>query len=514
VFMFNNSSNKSRGIYSDIRSGTSYPDVFPAANYMDIIKDNGEEVTGAIEDNFGQLIVFKPSVVIRVNTDTDDPVGWSGFSNIMTINGLISPLSLQKTHVGVIYLTRFAEVKKRLMLWNGQQSIPIFEEVEPILSGIPETRLTDVVSYYHGGKYQMAYTDPDSGSSYNDRVLVIDLINQTWSIDKKNVNCFVGFRAGTDIGELYTGSSDTTGFVHREESTVNEIVVRFKSEIDAGTLSTHCASAGTEAAPTIGFTGDLTELIADDIISGISTVISTLTATEETAGPTVSWISEVFDTDSTNFLKAFWNAMEGTYGDSFFWIRVGSTNAACLSATWQGPYSDPTGSDISGVTAKRFVQIKGQLYVDVDQFSDASNIYFYRGSGDYVFRVTFGLGTPIDESIDFLYESEWTDFSWLSPQLPRMRKRFRQVRVDFEREEASGTLSWQYYLDTDTTLVTKSYAFSTYATKNFFVYQFPYTSIAKRIKWRLSHSDDDEPLKITAVHFQFSPLPISDMTTF
>lgn len=511
IFLSRTANGKSDVIYSDIRDGASYPEIFPVDNIFSILEDNGEENTGIMEDNFGQLICFKPSAVIRINTDTDDPVGWSGFTDIRSINGNISAYSLAKTNIGLIYLTRFAETRKHLMLWNGQGSEPIFDELEPILSSIPESRLSSVVGTYHGGKYELAYTDPDSGNDYNDRVLVIDLITQSWSIDEKNVNCFASFKAGTDIGEQYTGTSDATGLIYREDNTVTDLVIRFGVDLDLGTFSDHCEKGGTEIAPTIVFIPDLADEVSSDLVSSDTDIVSDLDDIEETAGPSASWISDVYETNSTSLSSIFWNFNAGTYGSAFLWVRTGSTEANCLAADWEGPFEN-SGDSLADVSANRFIQIKAQMNVDVDHISDYPNIYFYRNN--YIFRVTFGFGTPIEEEINMYYESEWTDFNFISNNFGRVRKRFRQVRIDFDRTEPTGNFSFQYYLDNSDSLVTKTWDFSTYASKGFVVYQFPYSAISKRIKWNFLHDDDDKSLIIKAIHFQASVQPESDMITF
>lgn len=341
IFGLRISDNLSRVIYSDIRSGASYPDVFPSANYFDVIKDNGEDGTFIGEDNLGNLIVLKPSALVKINTDTDDPVGWSGFTNVLSTNGCVAPYSAVKTPAGIFYITRYAERKKMLMLWDGEKSQPVFEELEPILSSVVESRLADMVGHYHNGCYHLAYTDPDSGNDYNDRELIIDLISGSWVIDKKNIDCFCSWAVGTDNGELYTGTSDATGFLYWED-------------------------------------------------------------------------------------------------------------------------------------------------------------------------VTSGDATLAESTIELIYVSQWLDFGWVHAYLKRVRKQFYQVRVDFERDTASGNLYFGYYLDGSTTITEKAFALSTYASKGYFIYQFPITTFAKMIKFRLFHDDDTASLKIKGVSFLFSPEPRGD----
>ncbi|MFH1318494.1 MAG: hypothetical protein ABIH71_05720, partial [Candidatus Omnitrophota bacterium] len=218
----------SRIQYSNISSGISYPDIFPADNFFDVLQDNGEEITFIGEDNIGQLIIMKPSIIVKINTDTDDPVGWSGFTNGLSPNGCIAPYSAIKTSIGIIYLTRYAERKKRLMLWNGTLAQPIFEELEPILSGIVESKLTSITAHYQSGEYHLAYNDNSTGNDYNDKEIIIDLVSGSWTINKKNINCYSGWSSGStgttaaDSGEMYTGSSDTTGLIRWEDVTSSD----------------------------------------------------------------------------------------------------------------------------------------------------------------------------------------------------------------------------------------------------------------------------------------------------
>lgn len=338
--------NLSRVVYSDVKNGMSLPDVFPVDNFFDVIKDNGEDTTAVLEDQYGQLIVMKPSAVVKIDTSTDDPVGWSGFDNVLSMNGCIAPYTAVKTPIGIIYLTRYAEGKKCLMLWNGSSTQPVFTELEPILSAISESRISDMIAKYHNGSYNISYTDPTDGNSYNDRVISIDLTSSSWVIDKKNVDCFSSWTSGmvglsgADNGELYTSSSDTTGLIHHEDT----------------------------------------------------------------------------------------------------------------------------------------------------------------------------LDAPLSEStIEMFYLSQWIDFGWLNPLLKRVRKQIFQVRVDFKRDTASGNIYFGYYINNSSTLVQKAFNLVTYASKGFFIYQFPIGTYFKNMRFRIYHADDIYALKIKAIHFLLSPEPVSEL---
>lgn len=508
IFGFRIAGNLSRVIYSDLRSGTSYPDVFPANNYFDIIKDNGEEGTVIMEDNFGQLICMKPSAVVKISTDTDDPVGWSGFTDILSVHGCEAPYSAVKTHIGIIYLSRFAERRKRFMRWTGSSSEPVFEELEPILSSIRESRIGEVVGHYHNGCYYLAYTEPTTGNAYNDRLLIIDLATGAWIIDKKNIDCFSSWNSGTDEGELYTGTSDATGFVYREDTENQDLLIRYKSDIDLGTLTSNLTSGGTEESPTLSLNSGVTDDVGAKIVSTVTDIVSTLTGDEETVAPSGLYTSPVLEVNAKNLLYVYWTAAVGSYGTIYFYIRTGATEALCEAASWSGPYTS-SGSDISAITAARYIQYKVRLSILGANVSNYADVVLSRGSSpdDYVIKITLGLGVLAESSIEMFYTSNWLDFGWLNPYFKRTRKHFHQVRIDFERTEESGTLTFGYYLDGSSTRTDKDFAFSTYATKGYAVYQFPIATFAKRIKYRLYHNDDIYSLKIKAVHWCFTAEP-------
>ena len=512
IFVARNTTYKSRFIFSDIRSGIAYPDVFPANNYLDILEDNGEELKFIGEDTFGQLIAMKPSAVVKINTDSDDPVGWSGMNQVISINGCIAPYSIKKTHIGLIYLSRYGEKKKRLLLWNGSSTQPIFEELEPILSAIPDTALDDVVAEYHEGMYKMTYYDGLAGISYNNKILLINLLTGAWTIDKKNIACFCVWNGGSDWGELYAGTADTEGLLYREDTQLEDLKITLKSELDLGTYS-QCQSGGSETAPTLVM---IESQLADDwgatTVSAMTDLISTLDSLDanETVAPSCTYTSPVFDVSAKSLSYLYWKEIVGDDGYIRFWVRTGATSALCQAATWQGPYSTASGSDISAVTPARYIQYRVKLYTK--DTTKASETYLYRGSSpnDYVVKITFGYGAIAESAIEILYLSNWLDFGWVNPLFKRLRKRMRSVKIEFEREEQSGTLTFGYYLDgkeTDADRTDKDFDLATYAEKEYCIYQFPFTTFCNRFKYRL-YNNDVYSITIKRLTFDFSVEPL------
>ena len=517
-FLARNTDNKSRVIYCDIRSGIAYPDVYPALNYFDVLKDNGEEITFIGEDNYGQLIVMKPSAVVKINTDTDDPVGWSGFNFNLSVTGNVAPYSAVKTPLGIIFLSRWAESNKRLTLWSGSSIQPIFEELEPILSAIADTDLNTIVAIYHNGHYKLAYRD--SSSTYNNLVLNINIFTNSWVIDHKNISCFSSWMASNDWGELYSGSSDTTGILYREETdavTFQDVIHRYKSDLDSGTVDDACVTAGTEAAPTLILVeAELETQVGADIVSTLTSgTVSDYANLDdnETVSPSCTYLSPVLEINAKDLKYIYWTEVLGTGGRVRFWIRTGDTEVAIAAASWSGPYT-ASGADISAVTAAKYIQYRCKMYVE--DTGEYAGTYLMRSTlefpDDYVVKITFGYGTPAETLIPMEYIGHWDDFGWINPQFKRVRKRMRAMRIEFERT-ASGVLTFGYYKDygsrTDISLNfgdTDPKTGRTYLAQGYWNYNFPLGVYFNKWRHRLYNNDDDA-LLIKRISFTLSPEP-------
>ena len=505
VWLVKNSTYKSRAIFSDVRSGTSYPDVFPVNNYLDIGKDDGDTLLACVEDNFGQQMAIKQNSIRKIHTDSTDPKGWE-IGRIISVQGCCAERTIVPTPYGIIYLTRYGEGKKRLVVFNGQALEPKWDEIEPILTSIKENRLDEITGWYHNGSYYLAYADPTSGNIYNDRLLIIDIERGTFTIDKKNISCFGSWNSGTDAGELYTGTSDTTGFLHNEDFVNWDIVISTKSQLDAGTWGNYAESGGTEILPTAILKSLVTHPGAATI-GGDVTIISGLTGIDDTIMPSGGYLSPVLDLNSRNLRQLYWNETLGVGGDCTFYIRVGTTPAACQAASWNGPYTTPGGSDISGITASDYIQFKFNLWKTVANIATYADTYLSLSSG-YIVKIN-ASNTPAEASIEMDWISGWLDMYDLGANYKRTRKRMRSVRINFDRTVGeAGDLVFTYYLDGSSTVSeTITIALATYASQGYYTHFFPLGVYPKKFKYRL-YNDDAYDLTIKSLEFTLSPEPI------
>ena len=514
LFLVRGATDKSKVIYSDLRSGVAYPDVFPANNSFYIRRDDGDEITAVIEDQNGQLIFFKANALVRVSTDADSPVSWSGMNNVLSRDGCLSAYSPARTHRGILYVSAFAEGKRRLLLWDGSQIHHLFDELDPVLSLTSRRFNDDFMGVYHDGIYELAFNDLTQATceAFNNRVLRLDLIHDSWTMDRKNVQCWSVWSRRTDMGELYSGTADATGLLLREDTALEDILIQTQTDLKAGLTFSQCEATGTEAAQKLTFIqAQLTDDIGAQVISTATGVSSIYTGDLDTIGPSCRYESEIFDADPVQLLELLWNEVLGTNGEVLFWIRTGNCTADVLAASWSGPYTTPTGSDISAVTLGKKVQIACKMYVKAADtaVSEAPNIYLERGSApsDYVVKVALGYGTLYETTIPMEYESNWLDLGWIAPQLKNRRKHWKTMKVEFNRSVATGSLTLSYRWDGSSTVAdTKTWQFSDVAAQGYARYQFPMKdSCYKRIKYKVTHNDDLAACDITRVTFLVSP---------
>lgn len=512
IFLARNRTYKSRIIFSDIRDGTSYPDVFPANNRLDIARDDGDEITAIKEDQFGQFIVFKENSIRLIQTSSGSPDAW-GISDPLSNQGCIAPYSAVTTPIGIVYLTRYGQQRKRLVLWNGQNTvlIPELEGVEPILSDIPTTSLGKLKAHYHNGYYYLAYRDTLSGGTYPNKVMVIDIYNG-WSvsIDDKNIASFSSWNGGSDLGQLYTGTSDSTGFVKREDTETYDFLIRQKSEFDRGSLS-NTDTAGTENTPSLTLSSSVNTQIGARTwasMSGTADTWGSLSAYNQLWWLNGEWVDSIQEISADALTSLLWFENKPDDTEVLTYIRTGDSEAAVEAAGWSGPYSTPGGSDISGVTAGKYVQLKAQLFAK--NYANYSAVSIYRQGTtdtDYAMKISVSYGSPDETTIEFDMESRRIDLGDVNEAFKRLRKRLRSVRIEYEAGSATGSFDFSWYFDGATPSAgTFNTSYTTFSEAR--TYNFPLTNICDR-DWfyRIYSNTDTAKLKIQRIIFTVSVEP-------
>ena len=265
LFLTGNSTYPSNIYWSDEFN----PDYFSATDYERIRPNDGDEIT-FIKTQLGVLRVGKTNTIQSYYTDGSSSTWYP--SDPLTHIGCPAPYSVANTPYGLVYLGRYG-----IYLFNGQSSSLISDAVTQEIRDISQVNIEECAGYFHENCYNLSYTSTESGSSYNDRVLIYDFIRDAYVLNTENINCFCAFSSGSDLGTLYMGSSTTDGYVVAHSSPLSLQTIRYKSQLDLGTYSS-ALTTGTEFSPILSMTSlDLMNDYSSDTLARTDWVTSETT---------------------------------------------------------------------------------------------------------------------------------------------------------------------------------------------------------------------------------------------
>lgn len=412
-------------------SEDSSHEVFVTDHYFNIRLNDGDEIT-FIKNLLGILTIGKTNTIQKLYTEGDDPATDWGISDPFSFTGCVAPYSVINTPLGIIYLGNDG-----IYNFNGQYSMLLSDIITPEIKDIQISNRPYVWSELFENKYYMAYTSIASGSSYNDRILIYDLLTKSYSLDLANANAFCVFGSGTDSPTLYVGSS-ADGKVYSYSLNANEIVHSKESDF-AGTFD-DTRMIGTENAPIMEIAWDcdidgwLTELQTKD--ASIDTIDSILTylpdAIIDRPDTDGTYISQVLNLSGISaFDKAYWNYSVPGGGSVTLAIRAAGTEASCETATFSDEFTTSAGSDISAVTAGDYVQYRLSLSTNDINYSALVN-----KAGNYAVRITYNKwGSTSETTIPIRWASGWLDMG-----APGYKKTLRKIYAFYDSEN-TGTLN-------------------------------------------------------------------------
>lgn len=418
LFIAGNQTNKSDLYWSD----TYNPDYFNPVSYVQIRPDDGDAIT-FLKEQLGILVVGKTTNILKFYTTSTDETEW--YADVLNNSvGCPAPHSAANTPKGIIYLGRGG-----LYLFNGQYSSLISDAVTPEIEDILATNIDDCAGFYFKNEYYLAYPSASSGHTVNNRVLVYDMIRDAYAKDIKNVNVFTAYDSGSDYGILYLGSSADDGKVYADEGSPSVLVKRYKSEFDAGTYS-DTANYGIELEPTIELAWSTT---IDSWTGGIINDIGGIIDRPDTNG---TWTSPIYQIDAKSLELLSWNEALNGVGDVTFAIKTASTSGGIAGASWSTEFTNPNGSDITGVTAAAFIQFRITLST-----SDIAITPYLFSANSELFKMNYSkAGVSPESSILSVWQSGWKDFGVQS-----YKKFIHRIKVFYTGSE--GTMTFNYRND-------------------------------------------------------------------
>lgn len=317
LFMANDPTNSpSRIWYSEDGSH----EIFINTSYLDIRQDDGDTIT-FIKSVLGLLTVGKNNSIQKVYIDGTDPDADWKISDPLSFVGCQAPYSVSNSPLGLIYLA-----KDGIYRFNGQYSELLSESVTPEIKDISPTDLEKAWGIYHDNLYYLAYNSEASGSSVNNRVLILDILAKAYSIDKLNINAFAAFNSGNDWGILYAGASDS-GKVYAYSDEVTQIQHREHSDFtglwdDMRYIPTY--AGGDSVNPVL-------EIARTETIDELSGTINNLVGIIDRQDTVGHYVSQPLSIGSATLDKLYWNEnIPGTGGNVTFQVRTSPTGESNL----------------------------------------------------------------------------------------------------------------------------------------------------------------------------------------
>lgn len=409
-------SGKSSVYWSDLLN----PDYFLIGTDFELIRpDDGDEVT-FIKNIYGILTIGKTRTISKLYTTATSSANWT-VSDPFPYAGCIAPYSAVSTGAGVVFLGRYG-----IFSFNGQNTKLISDVVTDHIRDILDTSIEEVVGIYHDNRYLMSYTSESTGAANNDRVLILDVVRNSYSLDTKSIDSFAKFDSGDDFGTLYSGSSGSDGNIYAHENSFSRLIYRYKSQLEGGTADS-VYIGGTEEIPFISLGSDETWAESTDNWqdSGSKTwMIGSLTG---------SWYSSISQINASELDKLYWNETLGSTGNATIAVRLASSSGGIAGASWSSEFSDPTGSDLSGETTNDFIQFRASLSSGL--FTETPFIFF---SDNFVIRMTYKKdGTIGESSVLAVFETGKSGLGGLD--LP---KRLKEFNIFYEG--TAGTMTFQF----------------------------------------------------------------------
>lgn len=403
----------------------SYPsrkDIFNSADYEPIRENDGDEIT-CLKNQSGVVVVCKTNTIMKIITLSSDDTQWQVMGPYSSI-GCQAPYSADNTPKGIAYLA-----KDGIYIFDGSTSQLISDVITRSVSDILWTSRTDVVGKYFNNEYQLAYTSVESGGSVNNRVIVFDMQRDAYEIDDKDINVFHVFSSGTDEGTLYSGSSTTSGAILAHTETVGNLIFKTKTDFEGGTYDDTDVS-GSEQDPVVTLAWNKAFNDAEFVGKGFDHV-DYATSTFMRPDTDGTWTSPVVEINATGLDKIYWNEDLGSIGNITFAIRLAATSAGVAAAAYSAEYSDPSGSDISGVTANNYIQIRASLST-----TDITLTPELTRSNNYSIKLVYDKeGSAAETSIPTVYKTGALSFG-----MPDKKKILWEIPVYYTG--TSGTINF------------------------------------------------------------------------
>jgi hypothetical protein len=199
----------SRIYWSAIKDTSSWD----AANFIEIAKDDGQEITG-MKVLADRLVIYKRRAIYNVffTGDADIPFILPGGGKSNSSVGCIAPFSIQEVENGHVFLA-----PDGIYYYDGMNSYKLSHRITKTLDSFNQTNLNNAVSCVHKAKNRYMLSFTSSGMTEADRVVVWDYFNNAFSVYVGIAPCSLAtFFVSSFEERPYFGDFD--GFVYRMDT--------------------------------------------------------------------------------------------------------------------------------------------------------------------------------------------------------------------------------------------------------------------------------------------------------
>jgi len=233
MFAIGNPTNPARLYFSNVGA----PETWGATDYIDINPNDGDTVTG--------LAVLKDELIISKQKRLWAFTGWTSNSfTVKDINerlagyGSVSHRSFVNVGNDLLFLSYAGDIPHFRSLMVTQYAVSIYggiisDDIEGTMSGLSMGQLAKTVGFYDGRR--VWFFVPNGSSTYNDLVLVYDVITKGWTQQTgKYASCVVSSAvSGSPV--TYFGDSRSKSRVYKLDSSNSNdgdsIPFEFKSRL-------------------------------------------------------------------------------------------------------------------------------------------------------------------------------------------------------------------------------------------------------------------------------------------
>ena len=431
LWLANNATTPSRLYYGEDAS----ENYFDSSAYFNVRPNDGDEIT-FIKNWLGLLTVSKNNTIQKIDTSKDDPDTEWEITDPYSFVGCQAPYSAVNTDQGIIYLGN-----NGVYNFTGQYSELLSDKVAPLIKDIQASNFPNVWGEYYKNSYYMSYTSSETGSSINDRILVVDLIDKAFSTDLFNANVLHVFNSGSDVEALYSGSS-ANGNVYAHTDTLKEIVHKKHSDF-TGTWDDMRyipeSVGGDPNSPVIelAWTATIDSVSDADWTGTIDSVTGSIIDRPDVDG---NYISQFLQVNASTLDKLYWKeTLPPGGGDVTFDLRMGATTIDTTLDPWDEGFTDSTGSDISGVTGTTdTVYMQYRINMTTDTITETPTLF---SESNYVIRITFDIAGSTEEgAIPIRYRTGWLDYG-----NPGYVKELTKIYVYYDwPDNTAGTLNLSF----------------------------------------------------------------------